>query len=459
MQPPRVPTSNLPGVTWPAVPAAAAVTRLALQYQLAESQWWPPETLLRHQFQQLSVLLAHAWKTVPFQRQRLKAAGIRPGRPIGPDEWERLPLLTRQDLQESGAALQSRQIPKGHGKAQTVASSGSTGTPVTTLITELTDFFWQVITLRNHLWHRRDLTKKFAAIRKFKNPATNYPQGRMTKSWGASAGLVFATGPSLSLSIAASVEQQVEWLQRQNPGYLLTFPSNLLQLATHCEQRGIAFPDLVHVLTMAEILSSEVRDACRQAWGVPVTDMYTAQEVGYIALQCPDHEHYHVQSEVALVEVLDDDGRACAPGEVGKVVVTALHNFAMPLVRYELGDYAEVGEPCPCGRGLPVLRRIVGRVRNTLVAPTGERYWPSFGSRRFAELAPIRQHQFVQKTLETIEARFVTERELTPEEEQKLREHILSRLPCPFELTFTYHDEIPRGAGGKYEDFLSEVAT
>ena len=84
--------------------------------------------------------------------------------------------------------------------------------------------------------------------------------------------------------------------------------------------------------------------------------MYSCEEAGYIALQCPQAEHYHCQSESVLVEVLDDEGRPCTPGQVGKVVLTALHNFAMPLIRYENQDYAEVGPPCACGRGLPVKR-------------------------------------------------------------------------------------------------------
>src|SRR5215510_10900500 len=102
-----------------------------------------------------------------------------------------------------------------------------------------------------------------------------------------------------------------------------------------------------------------------------------------MALQCPDHEHYHVQTECILLEVLDTHGGPCAPGRAGLVVATPRHAFAMPLVRYVVGDYAEVGPPCPCGRGLPVLARIMGRTRNRLVLETGESYWPSFGTHRF----------------------------------------------------------------------------
>jgi phenylacetate-CoA ligase len=108
-------------------------------------------------------------------------------------------------------------------------------------------------------------------------------------------------------------------------------------------------------------LSAEARNACREAWGVPLAHIYRAEEVGPLALQCPEHEHFHVQSEQALVEVLDAQGMACAPGETGRVVATPLNNFAMPLIRYEVGETAEVGAPCACGRGLPVLTRIMDR--------------------------------------------------------------------------------------------------
>jgi phenylacetate-CoA ligase len=96
-----------------------------------------------------------------------------------------------------------------------------------------------------------------------------------------------------------------------------------------------------------------------EAWGVPVIFIYSRAEIGVMALQCPQNDHLHVQSENVRLEVLDDDNMPCQPGETGRVVVTPLHNYQTPLVRYEIGDYAEVGEACSCGRGLPVLIRIL----------------------------------------------------------------------------------------------------
>jgi len=191
---------------------------------------------------------------------------------------------------------------------------------------------------------------------------------------------------------------------------------------------------------------------------VPLTDVYSATEVGYLALQCPEHEHYHVQAESVLLEVLGDDDAPCKTGETGRVVVTDLHNFAMPLIRCEIGDYAEVGEACACGRGLPVLRRIAGRTRNMLVTASGQRYWPTLGARRIRDIAAIQQLQFVQKTYDLIEVRLVTPARLAPEQEESLRQRVLSFLPPGIRLEIAYCDRIARGAGGKFEDFVSEIS-
>ncbi len=452
------PISATAGVVWPALPGKAATKALALLYQFEQSQWWPPEVLRERQFWQLQGLLRHAQRTVPFYRARFQAAAIDTARPLTPESWSRIPILTRGELQTGLEALTSRRPPKAHGRSFEITSSGSTGKPVKVLGTELTSLFWRVTTLRNHLWQRRDLSGKLAAIRNVKDGGAGYPQGVRTNNWGQATAAIFRTGPGALLNITTPVERQVEWLQRQEADYLITYPTNLEALARHCLERGLALPGLREVQTVGESLAPKVREAARQAWGIPVSDLYSSEEVGYLALQCPEHEHYHLQAESTLVEVLDESGRPCPPGGVGKVIVTHLHNFATPLIRYDLGDYAEVGEACPCGRGLPVIARIMGRVRNMLTLPSGERFWPLLGDIGYAEVAPLRQIQYVQKTPRDIEVRMVASRVLSAAEEETLKGLIRATLGHPFALTFTYLDELPRSAGGKYEDFISEIA-
>ncbi len=392
-----MPRSSVPGLAWPGLPGTAGVTMLALQYQLEQSQWWPPDVVREQQFRQLRALLSHACGTVPFYRDRLGEAGFAPDRPLTADIWARIPVLGRDEVQAAETALFSTRVPASHGKVYTLSTSGSTGKPVTVRGTAVAQALWRAFTLRDHLWHRRDITKKLAVIRSVREGQATYPNGAQAPYWGPSTASAFPNGPSAVLSITTTVENQALWLERENPEYLLTYPSNLVELARLYRERGMTLPNLRGIETFAEVLQPEVREACREAWDVPVVDMYSAQETGYIAFQCPDHEHYHVQAESALVEVLNDQGSPCGPDETGRVVVTPLHNFATPLIRYEIGDYAEVGEACSCGRGLPVLRRILGRVRNMLTLPSGDTLWPRSPVDVFLAVAPVRKFQLSQR--------------------------------------------------------------
>lgn len=434
--------SALPGIAWPAIPSPQGAAVLALLYQLEQSQWLAPARLQEMQMRQLSLVLRHAYEHVPYYRNRWGA---------GSHALSDLPLLTRHELVDNYDRLKSESIPREHGNVAEARTSGSTGTPVRLLKTRFLQLLWNAITLRDHRWHRRDLSTTFAAIRMARTGEH--------ESWGpATAGLV-QTGRSFTLDVRADIDAQLEWLQRLRPSYLLTYPSNASALAAAALDRKLEMHRLREVRTMGELLTPEIRQACHDAWGTPLVDLYSAEEVGYVALQCPDSEHYHVQSEALLVEVLDDRGEPAPPGETGRLVVTDLHNFAMPLIRYDIGDYAEVGAPCRCGRGLPVLRRIVGRARNMLVAADGRRYWPTFGQRSFFEIAPgLRQHQFVQTAPDFVEARLVVSGVLTDSQSQALRALIESKLPAGMRVGIVQVESLARGAGGKYEDFVSEVA-
>lgn len=453
-----VPTlSDVEGLAWPAIPKPQGRNLEALLFQLQQSEWLPPEQIRRNQYTQASHLVNFAARRVPFYRERLAAAGVPLDRLLTPDQWRRIPLLRREDIQDQGEALVSQPPPKGHGTSAAVSTSGSTGKPVTVHSTGVAQLLWSAITIRDHIWHNRDVSRKFIAIRKIKGHNTRDRRAMTRPTWGPPLGDIFASGPSGLLSINTAIEEQLKWLQAQQPAYLLTYPSSLRELLDLCAKRGARIPGLEQVRTMAEIVSPELRADCREVLGADIADMYSSQECGYFALQCPGHDHYLVQAESVLLEVIDDDGEACRPGETGRVVVTPLVNFAMPLLRYEIGDYATVGGPSTCGRGLPVLERILGRVRNMLVCPDGSKIWPSFGTKTLMKVAPVRQYQIVQQDRTTIEARIVLWRPASPEEEAALTTHLRDNLPEGLNVMLRYLDEIPRSAGGKYEDFVCNV--
>jgi len=443
------------GMVWPGLPSGINASVLAVLHQLDQTQWWSPVELRRHQLRQADSLLHHAWETVPAHRGRLAAAGYRPGAELTDDGFGALPRMTRADLHADPEGFRSTRVPQSHAPVAEGQTSGSTGMPVRFLSSEVTRFFWHVFNLRDHLWHRRDPALKLAAIRPDRGPRD--AAGTSSPGWGGPVDELFATGPSAILHSANTLERQIEWLAEQDPDYLLTLASNLLELAREASRRGVRFPRLRAARTYGDALRARDRAECEALLGVKVVDMYTCQEAGYLALQCPEADCYHVQAESAIVELLDERGRPCAPGEVGRVVVTALHNFAMPLVRYEIGDYAEAGAPCACGRGLPVLRRILGRERNLAVAPDGSRFYPTFAAEVWADIAPIRQIQLAQKSRTHIEVRLAMPRPLSEEEARRLDAALRGCLGHPYELTFACMESIPRTPGGKYEDFVAEA--
>lgn len=433
-----------------------SLAELPLQAQLAETERWSPRKLRSHQFQQIAILAEHAQRTVPFVRARFAAAGITDPRRID-RQWHRLPLLRRQEVQTAGTALHSTAVPPAHGGILSNTTSGSTGVPVTVLGTELDARFFKALDLRFLLRHGFDFDRKLAMIRWFEPGRARYPNGAVEGAWGDRATFPFPTGPAVHLNILTTdVEQQAEWLARHDPDYLNTNPTNLSALVEACLRNSLALR-VSKIITTGEVLHAEVRKAVREAWGAEIVDVYSAQEVGHIAVQCPEYEQYHVQAEHVLVEILNERLEICSPGEIGRVVVTPLRNFAMPLFRYDIGDYAEMGEPCPCGRGLPVLRRILGRRRHMIVTPDGRRYWPFFGATFYRGIAPLTQYKFIQTSRDAIEARLVVERPLTQAEQEGLRTRIQMTLPYPFRIDFFFVDEIPRSSGWKYEDFVSQV--
>jgi phenylacetate-CoA ligase len=451
-------SSASPQHKFPVLPDESSALLLSILAQLEQSQWWEPDQIYEQQFLQLATLLKFVHKSIPFYRQRLAQAGIHTARDFDHGDWEQIPVLTRQQLQAGVQTLRVRKPPPGHRQLGMAQTSGSTGTPVRVATTETTRMLWNAFVLREHYWHGRDFSATLAAIRHFGDKVNAaYPDGTTLPDWGAPVNLLHASGPAVALDIHTDPCQQLEWLYRKDPEYLITFPSNAAALAQHSQIDGVSLQNLREVRLVSEAVDEELRASLQDAWGVTVTDTYSAQETGTLALQCPEHAAYHVQSENILLEVVDANGHACKPGETGRVLVTTLHNFAMPLIRYEIGDYATVGETCNCGRGLPVLTHILGRVRNMLVLPSGEAHWPNLAATFYRQAAPVIQHQLVQHDLEHLEARLVVERPLTVEEEAALRTLIVERIGHPFSVQFSYPERIERSRSGKYEEFVSHV--
>ncbi|MDJ0893710.1 MAG: phenylacetate--CoA ligase family protein [Alphaproteobacteria bacterium] len=426
--------------------------------QLEETQWWPAERIVAQQMGQLSALIHFANQTCPFYNRRLTDSHFDMEKPLTPERVREIPVLSRAELQNAGEAFFSTALPKDHGSVANIETSGSTGRPIKSRTTGWAQVVWDAMTVRDHLWHERDLSARHAAILHSQQQRAKRPDGLRYSSWGKSTAHLYETGTAYLLDSSMPVDAQLAWLQKVQPSYLMTFPSNLAELARLSLKDGVRIDSLDHVRTQGETVKPDHRAIVREAWGVDLYDVYSSEEVGYMALQAHEAEHYFVQSEAVYLEILDDAGEPCAPGEIGRVVVTTLHNFGAPLIRYHIGDYAEVGEPASCGRGLPVLNRVLGRIRNMLIRPDGSQAWPYFGGDNMLSIAPIRQFQIVQKTVHDIEARIIPEQPLSFEQQAALIKHISDCLGGDFRIKLKYVDDVEKGSRGKFEDFKSEVS-
>jgi phenylacetate-CoA ligase len=437
-----------PAIAWPRTPAARNATLQTLHDYLSNSQWHAAAAIASRQRQQLQTLLAFAATHSPYYRDILG----RPAKEKTQYLLNELPLLTRPTLQSDYQRICTSSRPAQHGPFMELQTSGSTGQPVKVRRTGLCQIYWMALSQRDDIWHRRDATGSLAAIRTHVGTADE--RAPLHHDNGKTNQLRH------SLPITTDIEQQAIWLTQIDPEYLLTYPTNLAALLRHAQSGKLRLPRLREVRTIAETLPDGLREACQSLLGARLTDLYSSQEFGIIALQCPDSGLYHIQSESLIVEILDENGQPCRPGEIGRLVATDLHNYATPLIRYEIGDYAEVGPPCPCGRGLPTLRRILGRERNMVRFPDGRRHWPVFGIHRFREALPgLKQFQIIQRTPHRIDVRLVVDEKPAPERELALACVIRDALNHPFELDFTYQStEISRTLGGKFQEFICTMA-
>jgi len=450
--------SSIPSIIWPTVPSPMVAQLMSQLAYFSVSERASPEHIYDQQFAQLLELINFARQTVPYYRNVYsklpKIASVEDLKQY----WQQVPILTRANLQDAKQTIFTESPLSSHEPSELMTSTGSTGMPVTVKGNIATQFFWNAITLRDHLWHQHDFNHTYAVIRYTENPDAKPPHGAVFENWGPATFRVVPTGKCHHLTIC-STEEEASWLKKVNPHYLNCNPSTLRELTQYFATHGNAPSNLKKIHTNSEIVEPELRRLVKESLGANLIDTYSARELGYIALQCPEQENYHIQSENIFVEILNEQFEPCKIGEPGIVVATALHNFASPLIRYVVGDYAIPGNACACGRTLPVLERVLGRQRNVLKLPDGRKIWPSFMNNgvRVMDLFPGGQFQVIQKTLTEIHINLARISPFTSQQESEIKSQLQSIFGYPFNFILNYFDKIERGPGGKFEDFKCEV--
>jgi phenylacetate-CoA ligase len=419
---------------------------------LMESQYWPEEKRRDLQRTHLARLLRHARDHVPFYGERLDALFSRSG-DIDWSRWNDIPIVRRADLRDHREAMLSPSLPPVHGRVHDQQSSGSTGARITVTHSDYAGWLNRAAVFRAHGWHGIDWSKDIFSWWG-EDAGVDTLEGVQTgPKWGP-LWMPEATGRQFTLNRHVATSDVLAFIRDHNVGYVGVKPMSAHVLALEALRLGIR-PELDAILAHGTAARPDERERCREAFGARMILAYSAKEGQHMAYPCPHGHGYHVSEETVLLEIVDADGQHCADGEVGRVLVTPIFNFAQPLIRYEQGDLAAFGAPCSCGRTLKVIDRIVGRQESLFRFPDGSNVALSMSFDLMEEFGAT-YWQIAQTAPLAIEVRYVWRGGGTGDEAH-IAETIRASTRQNVSVAFRRVEDITRAPNGKFIPYVYEV--
>ena len=332
--------------------------------ELSQSQYYPAERLEELQQQKLRKLLRFCHDKNPFYSQRLAKAGALDFETMRLEEFCHLPVLSKDDIRAAG----DRMFSEGFDRSNTVhnRTGGSTGVPLHNYMDMAAVSFKKAATLRHNSWAHLEPGDRLAAVW----GDTDKPQPLKARIRN------FLTDRAFYLDTLKFDEPHlvrfVREIRRFRPPVLMGHAHSIFRFAEYTQSAGCADISFRGIITTAMVLSDIERQTIETVFRSPVFDRYGCEELSIIASECDAHDGLHLCAEGLLVEVVDETAH-----QPGKLIITDLANYAMPMIRYEIGDYA-ITRPgaCACGRSLPRLKAVVGRTADFLYTPDKK---PVFG--------------------------------------------------------------------------------
>jgi phenylacetate-CoA ligase len=434
--------------------------------RLVATEFMPPEAIVAMQDRRLAEVLALAFGRVPFYRARFAALGLKAAEIRGQGDLPRLPILSKHEVIEHFVEFLLRDLPQSDRPKQIVRSSGTTGRPVKVAMSMRSATRFGILAHRRRRWARVDPMGVVCAIRIPSHfplrDGNTLPDGQMQRSdrWHY-LGVHFETGPAYGFNVWNSMDQQLAWIREIQPNYLETYPPTFEELAFANDGASPA-KSISALFSSATGAAPATRRQVERMYAAPLHDAYGLNEIGAVATRC-EADNYHVHAEHCIVEVVDADGQPCAPGRMGRVLVTALQNLAMPLIRYDTGDVARAAElPCACGRNLPMMAEIGGRFRRFGYLPEGtrERHYKlldGLAALPVELLKPLRQYQLHQYRDRSFELRLRTVRGVAAEFSERLQ-RIWAEIPGAADtpLRIVEVEQIKASPSGKQLEFDSD---
>lgn len=433
---------------------------LSYMKQLRKSQWWTLSELNKLRNKRLRCLINHAYDTVPYYRRLFRQRGLTPQDIRTVEDLVKLPVMTKDIIRRNFDELVSRKIPKG--KVKLRATGGSTGEPLNFYVSQETMDYSEATRLRGweiagyqfgeksaKLWASTfDAKKLFSLKSRFRRYLHRH--------------LLLDSNVLTPTTMKIYTEQ----LRQYKPTLLMGYTSSLFKLAEFILNSDDIEPlSIPAIVTGAETLYPHWRPLLRNAFGGEVFNHYLTRETCVSSDECPSHEGSHVSIEVGHLEILSENESVI--DEHGRVLVTDFFNFAMPFIRFDLQDVALLkSERCSCGRSLPLLDKILGRINDLIVSPTGVTYNPVFfmwlvyrNPWKADKLEGIQDYQIVQQKIDYLIVNIVPTEDMPIEIPDLIRENILRETKNEFEVEIRLVDELPLTQAGKRRYVISEIST
>jgi phenylacetate-CoA ligase len=422
---------------------------------LNATQWLEPSQVRDLQDEKLRRMVRHAYRSVPYYRGRMQEAKLRPEDIRGQDDLHKLPFLTKDDVRRH---LHFDIMQEGVSPADIlkISTSGSTGEPFVCYANrEQLEFRWAA-TLRSQewtgyrfgdptvrLWHQTIGMSKKQAFQEYSD------------AWFANRAFV----PVFEMT-EARLEEIVQLITKKKPTLIDGYAEAFNFIAQYLEARGGLPYRPKALMSSAQSLPPKSREIIEKAFGCKVFDKYGSREFSGIAYESDAHNGHLVVAEGYIVEILVD-GRPAKPGEVGEVVITDLNNFCMPFIRYRIGDLAEALDnsvPSTCGRGLPRIGEIQGRVQSIIQGTDGHFVPGTFFAHALKEYDyAIKRFQVVQDEPGAIKFRVVKGSRYSDDTMDEIQALIRQYLGSGLRIDTIFEDQIDLIRTGKHLASVSKL--
>jgi phenylacetate-CoA ligase len=401
------------------------------------------------QLAKLRELIEHCWKHVPFYKASFDRAGFTPGHLKTLADFSRVPPLTRIDLRDHFEELRAGNASQF--QPEQCASGGATGQPVKFLLDRKAIALEKACVLRH--WVRSGY--------KAGEPTANLRGLRLALKSGEYSVIDKGENCLYLSSYHLTPETVAAYAKAFNtfrPTLFNSYASSAALFANLVEHSELKTHSPRAIVCASETLYPHQRERIESVFKSAVWDWYGLTELVGNASECERHNSYHISMEQGYFEVLDDNGLAVAPGEVGEIVATGLHNFSMPLVRYRTGDLGEfTDELCPCGRTSRMINSIQGRVFEFIETPSGVRLTATALNVHDNTWDNVIRFQYVQTQPDSVTLRVIKADSYTEADEKRIQRRMGARFGDEIHLRIEYVSEMPRTARGKTPLIVREL--